>query len=103
MFDRVTTPGRAMRAPIARLLVALPLALLLSAGQFAAAEHHHDDGDSGAACSLCLLAHAPAVETGAQPVAPAPQALRERPYQAPSATRADRPIPRPASRAPPQG
>jgi len=104
MFDLASPPGiRRTPAPIARLLVALPLLLLLMAGQFAAAEHHHADGDSGAACSLCTLAHAPAVETAARPVAPALQALDERPYLAPSAAYADRSIARPSSRAPPRG
>jgi hypothetical protein len=92
-----------LAAPLARLLVALPLALLLMVGQFAAAEHHHADGDSGATCSLCTLAHAPAIETAAQPVASALQALPERPYPAPSAPRAERSIARPSSRAPPRG
>lgn len=104
MFDSVSASEShsRLRSGLGRLLVALPLLSLLVAGQFAAAEHHHAGSDAGT-CSLCLLAHAPAVETAAQPLAAAPQVIRERPYLAPSAARADRSIARPSSRAPPRG
>lgn len=100
----VTSPrSRWMPGSLTRLLVALPLLVLLLAGQFAAGAHHHAADDSRGACSLCVLAHAPAVETAAVPIATAPQTLRERPYLAPSWARAEFSLPHPTSRAPPRG
>jgi len=97
-------PFRSRRAlsALARSLALLPLILLLQGSQFAGAVHDHPDDHASEGCSVCLHAHAPAVEPTVQPTAAPPAIKVDRPHLAPAEISAEHAPRLAATRAPPR-
>jgi len=86
LVRRLATPSRG------GMLAILPLIALLVGGQFEVGSHHHDSGGRPDSCPVCLLAHAPAVESTSAPRIAAPTLAEHRPHFAPA--------PRPSAHSP---
>ena len=94
--------SRSALAALARSLALLPLILLLQGSQFAGAVHDHPGDHASEGCSVCVHAHAPAVESTGQPTAAPPAIKIDRPHLAPAEISAEHAPRLAATRAPPQ-